>query len=85
MGDKIDMALFTFTLVNGASCPTIEDAAEILNVSVSDIYKPHGVVNINPEKNIYSVMAREDKVKAAYSDADKYFGPWSSPEIDTSE
>ena len=85
MCDLNDIALYTFTISEEACNPTLEDAAKILDVLVSDIYKPYGVVNIEPDKNIYSVMAKESAVKASYSDSGKYFGPWSSPKIDIVE
>jgi hypothetical protein len=62
---------------NGA--PTLADAARQLKVTIEDLDASFGVVAVDPDRKLYSVRVRADRVKA--DESSEYRGPFSDPEI----
>jgi len=72
--------LMTVTTSHGA--PTLAEAARQLGVATEDVSATYGVVPIDPERGIYAVQVRADKIKKPAGGAGKdYNGPWSNPPI----
>lgn len=62
------------------AAPTLAGAAELLKLEVGDLDAGFGVVPVDPERGLYSVRARADRVTADRSADD--CGPFSDPKIE---
>jgi hypothetical protein len=75
MSDK-DMALMT--VVGRGSQPSLAAAARQLGLDTADVDANYGVVPVDPERGIYAVMVRADRLHA---DDSTYRGPYANPTI----
>lgn len=73
------MALMTVQ-GDAQAAPTYESAARQIGVATEDIDRSFGIVLIDPEKSLYAVQARADRIPAA-TGARPYKGPFADPEI----
>lgn len=68
----------------GGTPPTLAQAAAQLGISASDLNADFGVVTIDPERNLFAVEVRADRLPAG-ADLEKaggpYRGPYSNPKI----
>lgn len=60
--------------------PSIEDVAEKLGVKKDDIDEEYGVIEIDPDQNLYSVMVEESAITDAGGEGVE--GPFSNPRIE---
>jgi len=73
------VALMTVTAPSGQ--PTLAQAAQLLGVDLKDMDAVFGVVAVDPDKGIYAVQVRAERVPKQSSDPGKFQGPWSDPAI----
>jgi hypothetical protein len=74
------LELMTVTAPHGA--PTIAEAAKQLGVATEDIDVVFGVVPVDPDRGIYAVQVRADRLhKRPEGSGQDYHGPWSNPRI----
>lgn len=78
MIDAPATAMMTVQDTGGA--PSLAEAAKQLGVSPEDMDTTFGVVPIDPDRGLYAVQVKADKLPQA-SNAEPYRGPWSSPRI----
>lgn len=80
MGDP-KTALMTVTGVDRP--PTLAEAAAQLGLAPADLDAGFGVVPIDPERNLFAVEVRADRVpaQAPESAGEAYRGPFSNPRI----
>jgi len=72
--------LMTVTLPQGA--PSLAAAAERLGVAPQDLDTTFGVVPIDPDKGVYAVQVRSDRLpKNLRQSGEGFQGPWSNPRI----
>jgi hypothetical protein len=77
LSDK-DMALMT--VVGRGRQPSLAAAAKQLGVTTADVDADYGVVPVDPEKGVYAVMVRADRLHP--DDAGQpYRGPYANPVI----
>jgi hypothetical protein len=70
----------TITVAHGA--PTIAQAAKQLGVATEDMDLVFGVVPVDPDRGLYAVQVRTDKLpKQPEGSGKDYRGPWSNPAI----
>jgi hypothetical protein len=71
------------TVVASQGEPSLADASKQLGVGVEDMDGTFGIVPVDPEKGIYAVQVRSDKLPAKQpeSESSEYGGPWSNPRI----
>lgn len=74
------MALMTVFGKSGP--PTRSVAAEQLGIAAADINPDYGVVLIDPDKNMYAVMVRADRLPSGGEPQNPYSGPFSDPRIE---
>jgi hypothetical protein len=73
--------LMTVTIPRGA--PSIAAAAAQLGVKPEDIDAAYGVVPVDPDRGLYAVQVRADRLsKQPQSGREGYNGPWSNPRIE---
>jgi hypothetical protein len=75
-------ALMTVNCQEGA--PSLEQAAQQLGVSVHDVDASYGIVPIDPDRGLYAVQVRGDKLpaKSENTRGEAHRGPWSNPKIE---
>jgi hypothetical protein len=73
------MTLMTVTGVNGP--PSLESAAAELGVTVDDIDRSFGIVPVDPQRGLYCVQIRADRLPADTGSGEPYRGPFSNPKI----
>jgi hypothetical protein len=61
--------------------PTLAEAAEQLGVATEDMDAVFGVVPVDPDRGIYAVQVRADKLPKHSERPSDYRGPWSNPPI----
>lgn len=66
---------------NEAFPPSLEQVAEKLKVAPSDLDAAYGVINIDPEEHLYSVLVEEDKLPGTGNEPG-IEGPFSNPRIE---
>jgi hypothetical protein len=59
--------------------PSLADAARQLKVTTEDLDASFGVVAVDPDRQLYSVRVRADRVKP--DESSEYRGPFSDPEV----
>ncbi|MBA3811936.1 MAG: hypothetical protein H0X27_09930 [Caulobacteraceae bacterium] len=62
------------------AAPSLADAAGQLHLKIDDLDAGFGVVTIDPDRGLYSVRVRADRVEACESP--DYRGPFSDPRIE---
>jgi len=70
-------ALMTVTGTDGP--PSLAEAAAQLGMAVGDLVAAFGVVPVDPDRSLYAVEARADRVPPQATEA--YRGPYSNPPI----
>jgi hypothetical protein len=72
------------TIVAPGGAPDLAQVAKQLGVEVHDIDSTFGVVPIDPERGMYAVQVRGDKLAARpeSSKSGEHTGPWSNPRIE---
>jgi hypothetical protein len=84
MADAAPFNLMTVVVPRSDSAPDIAAAAKSLGVSAKDLDPLFGVVPIDPERGMYAVQVRSDRLpNAGRGDVTDYQGPWSNPKIET--
>jgi hypothetical protein len=73
------MTLMTVTGANGP--PTLEAAAAELGVTIEDIDSSFGIVLVDPQRGLYCVQVRADRLPAEAGAGEPYRGPFSNPKI----
>jgi hypothetical protein len=72
--------LMTVTVPHGK--PTVAEAAKQLGVATEDVDAAFGVVPVDPDRGIYAVQVRADRLpKQPERPSSDYRGPWSNPPI----
>jgi hypothetical protein len=72
--------LMTVTVPHGK--PTLAEAAKLLGVATEDVDAAFGVVPVDPDRGIYAVQVRADRLpKQSERQPSDYRGPWSNPSI----
>lgn len=61
--------------------PSLDDAAKQLGVRVDDLNAVFGVVPVDPDRGVYSVEVRADRIPAKAAEAEPYRGPFANPPI----
>ena len=61
--------------------PTLETIAAKMDVGIADLDAAYGVINIDPQEKLYSVMVEEDKLPELKNKTDIQ-GPYSNPKIE---
>lgn len=70
------------TIVGRHGPPSLSDAAEQLGVALADLNSAFGVVQIDPEKELYAVEVEAGALPAGKgAQGDAYGGPFSNPAI----
>ena len=73
--------LMTVTIPQGA--PSIAAAAKQLGVKPEDIDAAYGVVPVDPDRGLYAVQVRADRLpRQPEGVGEGYRGPWSNPRIE---
>jgi hypothetical protein len=73
------MALMT--VAGKDQAPSLDAAAQQLGVRTEDIDRDYGVVAVDPERGLYAVMVRADRLPPE-KPADSYRGPFANPKIE---
>ncbi len=68
------------TVVAPGHSPSIAFAAEQLGVRTSDLDHAYGVVSLDPDRGLYAVLVRADRLPASSKD-EAFRGPYSNPKI----
>ena len=75
------LALMTVSLPHAV--PSLAEAATQLGVALADVDETFGLVPVDPEKGLYAVQVRADKLPSETQDRGAGFrGPWSNPSIE---
>ena len=61
--------------------PTLAEAAKQLGVTIEDMDAAFGLVPVDPDRGIYAVQVRADKLPKQPERPSDYRGPWSNPSI----
>ncbi|RAI45366.1 hypothetical protein [Rhodoplanes roseus] len=72
-------ALMTVTGRGGP--PTLAEAATQLGLGPADLDAGFGVVPVDPERDLFAVEVRADRVPPAGPAGEAYRGPFSNPDI----
>jgi hypothetical protein len=75
---KAEMALMT--VVGRGRAPSRTAAAKQLGLKVSDIDRVFGVLPVDPEKDLYAVRVRADRINPKWAGS-QFQGPFADPEI----
>ena len=67
------------TVTGNDGPPSLAEAAAQLGMAVGDLDPGFGVVPVDPDRKLYTVEARADRVLAQGTEA--YRGPYSNPQI----
>ncbi len=67
---------------NGGAAPTVEEIAQLLGVPIAAFDADFGVVEIDPDTHLYTVLVDQQAVAAiAPQHAERVEGPYSNPGI----
>ena len=68
-------------VVGAGVAPSRSAAADQLGVAVTDIDADYGVVPIDPDRDVYAVRVRADRLPSENDETKPYRGPYSDPKI----
>lgn len=74
------MSKMLYTVKLEGSDPSLEQVAEKLGITKGDLDEEYGLIEIDPEQKLYSVMVEESAVGERMSPDVK--GPFSNPRIE---
>lgn len=60
---------------------TLEAAADALGVDEASLDPEFGIIEIDPDKELYSVMVEEGALNSDFESEKPYRGPFSNPRI----
>jgi hypothetical protein len=70
------------TVISPHGAPSLAEAAGQLGVDTNDMDATFGIVPIDPDRGMYAVQVRVDKVSVRpRGRAKNYSGPWSDPRV----
>jgi hypothetical protein len=69
------------TVVGGDAPPSLADAATQIGLAVSDLNERFGVVLIDPDRKLYAVEVRADRLPSKEGKATQWRGPFANPPI----
>lgn len=61
---------------------TLSQICQRLNLSATEVDSEFGVVNIDPKRNLYTILVEEEAARRV-STAPEVKGPFSNPKIET--
>jgi len=70
------------TITGGDTPPSLAEAASQLGVAVADLNGEFGVVAVDPDRKLYTVEVRADRLPAQPEGQAPYPGPFSNPRIE---
>lgn len=77
------MAGLMFTIESPTGTPSLSEAAQKLHVDTRDLDESFGVVLIDPQKHLYTVLVNEEAAGHVRAPGKSVKGPYSNPRIGT--
>lgn len=71
------------TVESAEGVPSLRAAAKDLRVHVEDLDANFGIVAIDPDRGLYCVQVRADRLPAGFEHRIPYQGPYANPNIAT--